>query len=1114
MSIADDEQQLPSITEGDRALELFTDRYSFSRLLAERLNDDPAEKSILFFHGPGGNGKSLLLKYLRKNICKRLTASQWQVAKAKSDEELANGLEELQSTQHLAVPSALLDFGLTLVGEAQPRDRFYGLLLLRKALGESAAGSVPNWKLTFPRYDFACIWYLHSKGKSPEEIKSLFPLGKAAGVATAIIDAVTKNPAGAIVNAFFSLVSDQAEQKVPLYLSRMGLKKEDFEVIRGLDVDRELIERLPEYFARDLNGAMAAEYHPQRLALFFDTHEAFWGERRNLPREQNFFQDEWLRRLLRQLDLEKGIVPMVAGRDIPQWPGAKTVKPGTDIPAKYLQCVNVGNLSAADAAVFLQKIGIEDGALRDSLIIYASVTEDAVHPLHLGLCADVVLEAKHNGNPLSAEDFETVPDAFDDKSIQLIERLLRYVDSDLRYAIHALSACRAFDFEIYRLLGEKLSFTADRPTFNRLLRFSFVWQTEQHGTDWYRIHDLMRRLDNEKQVQAAHQVLAKHYQAEKNLEEIYHNNQLDSSQGINLWADVFDEALQLSRYDLCRTLLDMRCELTISSYFELGRISKKEGEYYSTLSLYSEAQREYQEAIDAYEQDLQKDPNNIAILNNKGNALSALAYVQGTLSQYDDATETYRLSINTFDDALVLAPEYTIALLNKGKALDSVATLQGLLSQYDDATDTCQLSIDTLDDALEHAPDNIITLLNKGNSILTLAGLQAALSQYDDAVDTYQLSIDTFDDVLVRIPNNISALNRKVKALLQLAGLQAALSQYDDALETYRLSIDTLDKVLESTPDNIIALENKGNSLQNLADLQVALSQYNDAMETYRLSIKTLDDALIHSPNNIVILNYKGISLQSLADLQAVLSKHDDALETYRLSIKTLDDALTHSPDFIDVLNNKGNSLSKLADLQAALSQNDDALENYRLSIKTFDDTLEHAPDFIEALGNKGSSLACLADLQASLSQNDDALDNYRLSIKAFDDTLEHAPNKINTLHNKGNSLSKLADLQASLSQNNDALDNYRLSIEAFDDTLEHAPKHILTLKSKGTTCLKYGFLCAQQNQPEQASELISTGISYWDRSLELAPGNSALQKRRDQLVAALEETNNNAEDS
>ena len=82
MSIDNDLQPIASITEGDRALSLFTDRYSFTRLLAERLNDPP-RKEILFFHGAGGNGKSLLLKYLRTKVCKGLTAEQWQRAKAK-----------------------------------------------------------------------------------------------------------------------------------------------------------------------------------------------------------------------------------------------------------------------------------------------------------------------------------------------------------------------------------------------------------------------------------------------------------------------------------------------------------------------------------------------------------------------------------------------------------------------------------------------------------------------------------------------------------------------------------------------------------------------------------------------------------------------------------------------------------------------------------------------------------------------------------------------------------------------------------------------------------------------------------------------------------------------
>ncbi len=529
MSIDGDLRARASITEGDRALTLFTDRYSFTRLLAERINNPPAQE-ILFFHGAGGNGKSLLLKYLQQTVCKRLTAAQWQQVNGLGDAELAQWLERLRPDQHLPVPAVLLDFGLSPLNETQPKDRFYGLLLLRKALGEAAAG---NCRLRFPRYDFACIWYLHSKGKSLDEIRALFPLGEVAGLADAVTGGVvTGNPVGAVLKAFLDFGVQGWSERLTLQFAKQGVDRETQARIRSKDLDRELIDELPTLFAEDLNAAMAGPTAPARLALFFDTHEAFWGARRNLPRETYFLQDEWLRRLLRGLDLAAGIVVVVAGRDVPRWPQAGPVRPGTEIPERFLQLREVGLLAGVDAGAYLQKVGIVDGVLRERLIAYASVNPYdeperwEVHPLHLGLCADVVLAAAAQGIPVGPNEFAAVPE-FEAKGDELIERLLRYVDEDMRYAIHALSACRAFDWEIYRLLGEKLRFVADEPTFRRVVNFSFVWQAQQRGEDWYRIHDLMRRLDDEPEVRQAHEALAEYYQAQPSLEAIYHVNRLD-----------------------------------------------------------------------------------------------------------------------------------------------------------------------------------------------------------------------------------------------------------------------------------------------------------------------------------------------------------------------------------------------------------------------------------------------------------------------------------------------------------------------------------------------------------------------------------------------------------
>ncbi len=100
---------------------------------------------------------------------------------------------------------------------------------------------------------------------------------------------------------------------------------------------------------------------------------------------------------------------------------------------------------------------------------------------------------------------------FADKAKQLINRLLKYADREINYAVQALSACRGFNYDIYELLGKELKFQTSKPSFNILTEFSFVWEA-QRGENWYRIHDLLRRLNYEednKTTRQAHEVLHK-----------------------------------------------------------------------------------------------------------------------------------------------------------------------------------------------------------------------------------------------------------------------------------------------------------------------------------------------------------------------------------------------------------------------------------------------------------------------------------------------------------------------------------------------------------------------------------------------------------------------------
>src|SRR4028118_1568116 len=538
MPIDDEDFESESIS-GDRQLELFTGRHEFTRRFAFYLNEDPPREQILYFYGDGGNGKSLLLKHLQVNCCKRFSPRVWQQLRAlpiSQAAEVANFVREAKT--YTPIPAVRHDFGLIPITEDKPQDRFYGLLMLRRNLAEAAK----KYKFKFPNYDFACFWYLLNKGESQASLNQLFPDDVAELVAP-VVETFADFPVVAQAVAVLKGIDKFGgiKRAMKLIQNRLGVSDEKADQIRRQDIDTELIDCLPKLLAGDLNPAMAGKNKPERLVMLFDTHEKLWDEKRSFQGINFWYQDEWFRRLLRALDCKAGIVVAVAGRDCPvtqlRWPNASKFP----IPEDYIDAQLVGHLSSADARDYLHKVEIDKADLADAVIRYASVNSDEswdklqVHPFYLGLGADVVLAQRKRGIELLS-DFARIP-KLENKTAELTDRLLLYVDREVRSAVHSLSACRAFDEDLYRKLGAGCHFQASSANFEILTSFSFVWKEAQRGEKWYRIHDLLRRLDadrdNEK-TRRAHEVLEGYYRELGNAAEaIYHANRLDWQRGVD-----------------------------------------------------------------------------------------------------------------------------------------------------------------------------------------------------------------------------------------------------------------------------------------------------------------------------------------------------------------------------------------------------------------------------------------------------------------------------------------------------------------------------------------------------------------------------------------------------
>ncbi len=340
-----------TITWGPRALTLFTDRYEAIRGFACYLNDDPARPEIIFFHGDGGNGKSLLLRYLRQHCCKRLPADEWLRAKTLHGDAFKTALE--QSARAEAVPVASLDFGMPPQGIDRPREALPALLMLRRSLAGHG--------LHFPYFDFAAVRYLSAMNHTEAEIKAYFPIDQH-GLVGLLIGALSAGgvvaPPATVAAAALAVFTDQLGPWFARYRLRSHLGLSELEDIQALEPQSELIEELPALFSRDLNTTMAVDQAPKRVVLFFDAHEAFQGESGRSSSVRALGEDEWLRRLLHDLDPSSRIVVVVAGRERPRWPLASA----TPIARERLDYRLVGHLSDAEASAYLHRAGVADDA--------------------------------------------------------------------------------------------------------------------------------------------------------------------------------------------------------------------------------------------------------------------------------------------------------------------------------------------------------------------------------------------------------------------------------------------------------------------------------------------------------------------------------------------------------------------------------------------------------------------------------------------------------------------------------------------------------------------------------------------------------------------------------
>ncbi|MGA8429780.1 MAG: tetratricopeptide repeat protein [Candidatus Sulfotelmatobacter sp.] len=1076
-----------TLVKGWRALELFTDRHDIIRSFTGHVNDESPHKTAIFLLGDGGTGKSLILRFFQKYCCKRFNADDWKWLRSLPDAEFVSQIRSAEGDE--PVPVSFLDFGMPARGDDRPRESFSALLMIRRAL--------TRYGLKFPLYDFACVLYLYKTNRlDPERLKTLLP-AEDLDLLTETIKVLKEVPGVDLAKAVLNLFSNHLRTRFTLYLQARKLTESEVERIRRMDADTELVDALPELFAKDLNAAAQGDDAPKRIVLLFDTHEAFWGHERTLPDAPFFERDEWFRDLLLNLRLSSGIIVVVAGRDRPRWSEL-----GEFATSEHLVEVHrVEDLSVADAQTFLVSAGINAEPMRNKLVEYCATTKGFVHPLYLAFCADIIQRATTNGNSINFDDFPALPDT-QDRTNELVRQLLRYVDKEYEVAIRALSVCRLFDENVYFLLGRMLNYKTIAPSFEVITTFSFISPFDSRGGGSYRVHALLRRIFQTRKddvVQAAHRCMEQYFRSKAKdgdfsavADAIYHANRLEWHRGIEEWLSTFTDAWHAGKLALCELLVGIRNELNFESDVAVARVALSSSHYFSQFAKYSEAEQELRQATSILRRCLKQAPKDTGLNGSLGTALQCLGDLNAQLSKHSEAVKCYEEGILSYDVGLRSSPNSIGIRNNKGMALSSLGQLQTLQSRHEAAMRTYTKSVACFEEVLTYEPNDASVLNNKGNVYERIAQLQADRSQFDAALESCRSALSAYNKAIKLESTIVAPLHNKANVLQRIGDLYSFKSDRRSARHSYRGALAAYDKLLRRNPDMISSYVSKAAALQSLAELCMRWREKRKGIEAFFAAIETCDKALERAPDSVEALLTKGTLYQSLSSSLAESGGNKDALEFAQEAIATFTEALKLAPDFIIGRNNLGNAYLTLGDLQAAIGDHKEAINSFWNALIAFEHVFQHSPSLAITWTNRAKGLQSIAQAEAAIHNESESLRRFQESIEAYDKSLMLAPKIPGTLGSKADALYKLGVLHAQRGNHETSLSMMRLALETIKLALAEAPSHPLLLGYKASILRDLGsFNLDSENADAKAAEMsYKDSIQAHDDLLRLLPGD------------------------
>jgi|GEM_PF-2602717 len=589
------------------ARKIFTNRESPIRLFKDNFDGSQStdDYKVIVWHGIGGQGKSALAREIKRIAIKQLPESfpNIKFAFAKIDLEYARN--------RLAIEA---------------------LLSVRLQLGKTFGSSFPCFDVGFARYFSESQPGVDIRQRHPELFKG----------------------ENELLQDLIDLADDEIEKIFGLgalykYAMRKGREAMEWYNQHGKDVladldqldEAQIVEHLPKYLGADI-CSIKENFSDARIAIAFDTYEAFWRDYKSTDTVTNAHADAWVRKLVKETP---GILILIFGRDKLRW---------DEIDTDFLDVIDthlLNGLSNTDAELFLKRVPIDEKHIRDRIIASSEGL-----PFYLDVQVDQY-EKLRNENKIDLEAFATTEAAILPKFWNHLEV---HEQEYARYASYPFDLSENIMNELAKAFPGALGLL----NWGWLKRQCFINEDDVGKPS---MHNLMKSMIQNKELSERperyrdiHKVLFENYRKDTQPENvgginIHHEHAIEaairhrwlSKSEFSDFRDWFNSQIEIFRVAERTALLERICVFLVKSYSELlGEEHSETLVMRQNLALMiGDGPQRYNEAEKQFQDILKIQCNNEALGESHPNTLSTrhnLAQLIAKQGRFIEAEKEFR----------------------------------------------------------------------------------------------------------------------------------------------------------------------------------------------------------------------------------------------------------------------------------------------------------------------------------------------------------------------------------------------------------------------------------------------------------------------------------------